>query len=262
MKKLPVIHYFVCAMLFFLLGSCVTSKNLKYLQEKDIKEVDMSEAEVAYKLRAGDMLSIDIESAELQNEPLLFRQDSRSVARGGGNPIGSDILYLESYFISDSGYVQIPFLGRMKLAGLTIQEANEVVQGEVNKYLKEGYAKVRLANFNVSIFGEVISPGTFQVYKPNINILELISHAGDVTPYANRQNIMIIRNVGGEDQIRHIDLTDRNALASPYFYLQPGDRVYVQPVTLARFTGFATVPWSVIFSAISTSLLLINFLSN
>ncbi len=264
MKRFPIIYHFAWVLLFTLLSSCVPSQNLRYLQEKVDDEIVPSEVEHEYRLRPGDMLSIDVESGELQNEqPLLFQRERQSLTRSvGGNPIGSGVLYLDSYFINDSGYVQIPFLGSIELAGLTVQEANDVVQEEVGKYLKEGVAKVRLANFKVSIFGEINNPGTFQVYQSNINILDLISHAGEVTPYANRQNVMLIRNVDGEQKVEHIDLTDRRALNSPYFYLKPGDRVYVQPYMVAKVTGFATIPWSTIFSAVSTTLLLINFLSD
>jgi len=89
--------------------------------------------------------------------------------------------------------------------------------------------------------------------------LELVAAAGDMTPYGNREEVMLVRSVNGMEMTIFLDLTNRNVLHSPYFYLHPGDVVYIQPNRVAKTTGFATIPWGIIFSAISSTILVINF---
>ncbi|MFW6019626.1 MAG: polysaccharide biosynthesis/export family protein, partial [Bacteroidales bacterium] len=147
-----------------------------------------------------------------------------------------------------------------KLTGLTVTEANQIMQDHVDMYLNNATVQLRLINFKVSLLGEVNKPGTYYIYQPSVNILELVSNAGDMTPYGNRQEVMLVRTVNGEERSVFLDLTNRNVLESPFFYLQPGDVVYVQPNRVSKTTGFATIPWGTIFSAISSTILIINFL--
>lgn len=248
-----------------LMGACTPTDNLIYLREKEESPTPPDTVQTQYRLKKGDMVYIDVESADFTGQPELFRrpQQTSTRIRGGGNPIGDPSTYLSSYSISDSGYVRLPVIGKLKLEGLTLAEANDLVQKRVSRYLKEGVAQVKLMNFKVTIFGEIQRPGSYQVYQPGINMMDLISHAGDVTPYANRQRVMLIRQQSAQqDTTVLLDLTDRQVLNSPYFYLKPGDQVYVKPYLLSKTTGFATIPWGTIFSAISSTILIINFISN
>ena len=247
-----------------MLASCTPTKNMIYLQESEGAPSPPEAALPDYRLKSGDMMYIDVESAGLAEQKGLFQQQQQQSTRStGGNTIGSASVYLSSYRISASGHVKLPMIGKLKLNGMTIEEADSMIQQEVDQYLKDAVVRVRLVNFKVTIFGEVNRPGSYEVYQPDINILELISHAGDVTPYANRQKVMLIRQQEGiQDTTVYLDLTSRNVLHSRYFYLKPGDQVYVRPHLLSKTTGFASIPWSTIFSAISSTILIINFISN
>ena len=245
------------------LASCTPQKKLMYLQDKDSddKAATYDTLPDPYRLKEGDMVHLDIQTFNLESKEFLQQDRSNRIRAGNSrNSIGDPSLYVSSYAINDSGYIQVPVMGSIKLAGLTVSEANEKLQKNVNVYLKNATVQVRLINFKVSLLGEVKRPGTYYVYQPAVNILELISTAGDMTPYGNRQEVMLVRTINGEEKSIFLDLTNRNILKSPFFYLQPGDVVYVKPNRVAKTTGFATIPWGTIFSGISSTILIINFL--
>ncbi len=245
------------------LASCTPQKNLVYLQDKPGEAVDYDTLPAPYRLQQGDMVYVDIQSFNIESDEFIPERSNNRLggAGGGGSAIGDPQLYITSYAINDTGYVHLPVLGAMKLSGLTINEANNIFQERVNKYLKGATGQLRLVNFKISLLGEVVQPGTYYVFQPQVNVLELISAAGDMTPYGNRQEVLVVRNIGGQEITVSLDLTNRTVLQSPYFYLQPGDIVYVQPNRLAKTAGFSTIPWGTIFSAVSSTILIINFVN-
>ncbi|MCF8219569.1 MAG: polysaccharide biosynthesis/export family protein [Bacteroidales bacterium] len=248
--------------MFAVLASCTPQKKMIYLQDKAEDQATTYDTMPSpYLLKKGDMVYLDIQTFNLESKEFLQKDQSNNM-RGGNtqNSIGDPSLYVNSYAINDTGYVKMPVLGAIKLSGLTVAEANQVIQDHVDLYLNNATVQLRLINFKVSLLGEVNQPGTYYVYQPSVNILELISNAGDMTPYGNRQEVMIVRTINGKEKSIFLDLTNRNVLNSPFFYLQPGDVVYVQPNRLAKTTGFATIPWGTIFSAVSSTILIINFL--
>lgn len=259
LKRVPYL-----VLLLAVLASCTPQKKLVYLQDKEGKATKFDTLPAPYLLQKGDMVYLDIQTFNLESQE-FFQKSRNNDMRGSGNSqnaIGDPSLYVSSYAINDSGYVRMPVLGSIELAGLTVEDANQLLQEKVNIYLKDATAQLRLINFRVSLLGEVNRPGTYYVYQPSANILELVSVAGDMTPYGNRQEVMLVRNINGKETTILLDLTNSKVLQSPYFYLQPGDVVYVQPNRLAKTSGFATIPWGTIFSAISSTLLIINFLSS
>lgn len=243
------------------LASCTPQKKLVYLQDKEGSATQYDTLPAHYKLQEGDMVNLDIWNVDIESSDIIDQTDrwNRIRARAAQNVIGSPQMYISSYAINDSGYVKVPVLGSIKLAGMTVEEANKRFQKKVDKYLKDAIAQLRLVNFRVNLLGEVNRPGTYTVFQPSVNILELVSAAGDMTPYGNREEVMLIRNIKGKEKTILLDLTNRSVLQSPFFYLQPGDIVYVQPNRGAKTTGFATIPWGTIFSAVSSTILIINF---
>ncbi len=108
------------------------------------------------------------------------------------------------------------------------------------------------------MLGEVRRPGEYRVYQDELNVFEAMSMAGDLTDFANRNEVKLVRQTKQGSEIIDIDLTDQNFLTSDYFYLMPNDIIYVEPLKGKQFT-FANFPYAIIFSAISTTLLLINY---
>jgi polysaccharide biosynthesis/export protein len=134
-----------------------------------------------------------------------------------------------TFLIGSDGMLHVPSIGPIKAAGLTVKELREEVLKKVSTLLENPSVNIRLINFKISVTGEVLKPGTFQVFSERITILEALSEAGDITAYSNREHVMVIREKDGVREYGEINLKDSKFFTSPYYYLQQNDVVYVEP---------------------------------
>jgi polysaccharide export outer membrane protein len=239
--------------LFF--SSCVPQKKMLYLQIKDAADtmtVFYNAKSIEYRMQPGDNLYIRVVSLDEKTTVLLNPS-------GASNYMNTDAsIYLNSYAIDERGYLDFPLTGKIYVKNMTVEEVKVRLEEELKVYLKEFVVIVRLVNFNITILGEVNRPGPYKVYQNRINIFEAISMAGDMTDFANREKVAIIRQTKVGSKVLYLDMTKRGILESDYFYLRPNDIVYVIPVKGKQFT-FAAFPYAVIFSAISTAFLVVNY---
>jgi polysaccharide export outer membrane protein len=176
------------------------------------------------------------------------------------NQISSDLsAYLNSFDVDDSGFVNLPLMGKILVKDLGISECQKAIQEKVNLYLKNALVIVKLLNFNITVLGEVTKPGTYKVYNNQVTILEALGLAGDLTMYGNRKQILLIRQNNPENTIT-IDLTDKKLLNSDYFYLQPNDVLYIKP-NRSKLFGTNPFPFATVLSSITTLILVLNYLS-
>ena len=135
--------------------------------------------------------------------------------------------------MDNEGIIDYPVLGRIKVGGLTKSECEAMIHDKIKPYLNANenpVVTVQMSSYSISVLGEVNHPGSFQVSREKINILEALAQAGDLTIYGVRENVKLIReDANGKKQIYHINLNDANLLTSPYYYLQQNDIVYVEP---------------------------------
>ncbi len=160
--------------------------------------------------------------------------------------------------VSTKGTVDFPLTGEIYVKNLTVAQVKETLQKKLGQYLKESVVIVKLVNFNITLLGEVRRPGQYKIYQNNINLFEAVSMAGDLSNFAKRNDVTIVRQSKTGFKVYHVDMTKKDILSSPLFYLKPNDIVYVPPLKGKQFS-FATFPYGVVFSALSTTLLLINF---
>ena len=140
--------------------------------------------------------------------------------------------------VDNNGYVSLPLIGRVRVAGLTQTEAAKKLEREYSKYLKRPYLNVEVLNKRIYVLGEVKKPGAIEVDKERLTILEAIALAGDLTDSAKRDDIIIIsKDRYGRMQLRHLDLTDFSRLATSNIILKPNDIVYVQPNSAKEFNA-------------------------
>lgn len=219
----------VCGVLF--LGSCSTPKDLVYFS--DLKNTAKFDAailnNVEPQIQANDLLAIGVSSLNAESN-LLFNgaSISRVNDRLNGNPSAEGPAG-NSYVVDKSGFINFPVLGKVKMAGLTKEDAQEKLTAEISKYVKNPIVNVQFQNFKVTVIGEVNRPSTFTVNNDNINLLEALGMAGDMTLYGKRDNVLIIREQNGKRSMNRVNLNRKDVLNSPYFYLQQNDIVYVEP---------------------------------
>ena len=206
-----------------LLCSCSSLNNITYLQESN-KETKLNiTSPTEYKLRKGDMISVKIFSAN-QNESTIFNVESNPNSTNPNTTIAN--LFLSGFEVNSKGNIEIPNIGSVHVENKTIEETKASIQTIADEYLIGSTVVVKHLNFEITILGEVNQPGTYPIYKQNITILEALGISGDLTDYANRKEIIIVRE---NSRTFSCDLTSSKLLESEAYYLQPRDVVYVQP---------------------------------
>lgn len=253
-----LIILFVSALMF---SSCVPQKKIKYLQAQN-EEADTlkvrefkTKSEITYKVQTGDNLYIKVLSIDEQTNK-LFGSGTQS-----GNYLNSDVsVYLQSYTVDPTGNIDFPIVDKIAVKDLTVEQIRTKIQSIVDEYLVGATVFVKMVNFNVTILGEVNRPGKFQIYQDQINIFEALAMAGDLTDFAERSKIKLMRQTKDGYKIHKIDLTRDNIIASDYYYIMPNDIIYIEPLKIKQF-GFASFPYSIIFSTISATLLILNYLN-
>lgn len=257
MKDLRKPFRFVLAavLLAMTFASCVPQKKMLLLKEAQMAAENQSinyvnERSVDHKLQPGDNLYIRF----------INTMDERTAASLAGESsyrstqLSSDAsIYLQSYTLDDDGCIELPLTGKIELKNLTVDQAKDKMQSEVNKFMNQTTLIVKLSNFNLSILGEVNKPGMYKVYQSQINLLEAIAMAGNMTNFAKNEEVKIVRQTDNGSEIVTVDLGSADILSSPYYYLKPNDIVYVEPLKMKQW-GFTTFPYSTVLSVMSLAL--------
>ncbi|MFH1296952.1 MAG: polysaccharide biosynthesis/export family protein [Bacteroidota bacterium] len=245
------------ALILLIFASCVPQKRIKYLQtlqEQDATNAYVNKRPLDYKIQANDNLYIRIFS--LDEKTYLF---FNMVSSSNYQQYTSDAsIYLNSYTVDKDGYIDFPIVGKVLVKDLTVEQVKEVLQMNVDEYLTETMVIVKMVNFKITILGEVRGPGVLTIYQDEINIFEAIAMAGDLTDYANRKKIALVRQTTDGSKVVYLDLNKADIMSSEYFYMMPNDIIYASPLGIKQW-GFAAFPYALVFSAISTALLLINY---
>lgn len=136
---------------------------------------------------------------------------------------------LPTYIVNSKGDIDFPQLGIIHVAGLTTMELADTLQTMVGKYIIDPRVFVQLLNFRVSVLGEVNRAGLVSTDREHLTLMEAIASAGDLTAYGDREKILLIRDDNGKREVHHINLNNKDILASPYYYLRQNDVIVVQP---------------------------------
>src|SRR5690606_36116850 len=134
-----------------------------------------------------------------------------------------------SYLVDENGYVDFPLIGSTKLSGLTKIEAKNLLIEKLNEHVKQPIVGIRFLNFKVTVLGEVNNPSSFIIPNDNVNILEALGLAGDLTVFGKRENVLLIREKENVRTTVRLNLNDKEILNSPYFWLQQNDIIYIEP---------------------------------
>lgn len=131
--------------------------------------------------------------------------------------------------INEVGEANLPKLGRVKIGGLSINEANYFLQKEYEKTLQNPVVNIKILNHFVTILGEVNAPGKYPIDNEKMTLIELIGLSSGLSAYAKNDQIEVIREIDGEMVKLQINLRDLAGLAEKNIILQPEDVVYVAP---------------------------------
>jgi len=134
-----------------------------------------------------------------------------------------------TYIVDTNGEIDFPILGKLHVAGKTTEQLQAELTEMISKDVTDPIVRVSLANFRITVAGEVKMPKTMNVTRNRMSILDALAEAGDLTEYGDRTNVLVIREVNGERKYAHLNLNSSDVLNSPYYYLQQNDYVYVAP---------------------------------
>ena len=221
------------------MAGCTSYKKVPYLQDPDTvnnygKEIPLYDAKIMPK----DLLSITVNTSDPQAAaPFnLTVQTPLNAALTNINTTTQPTL--QQYLVNNSGEIDFPVIGTLRVGGLTKNEAESLIRERLRPYLKEApIVTVRMANYKISVLGEVARPGSFTIGNEKVNVLEALAMAGDMTVYGVRSEVAVTREVDGVRTIEYLDLTSTDIFNSPAFYLQQNDVVYVKPNKYKAQTG-------------------------
>ena len=249
----------VAALFAVAFASCVPQKKMLYLKDAQMAAENLSkeyvnDRTIDYKLQPGDNLYIRFINT-------IDERSATSLTGNVGNTnntMSSDAsIYLQSYTLDKDGYIELPLTGKIDLKNLTVDQAKDKLQVEVNKFVNQTTLIVKLSNFNLTVLGEVAKPGMYKVYQTQINLFEAVAMAGNLTNFAKNNEVKIIRQTDHGSEIVTVDMGQADILSSPYYYLKPNDIVYVEPLKIKQW-GFTTFPYSTVLSIVTLGVTLFS----
>ncbi|MCB4808544.1 polysaccharide biosynthesis/export family protein [Tamlana sp. 62-3] len=212
----------------FLGTSCVTKKDIVYFQNAKDFETMVDTDTFEAKLKVGDIVSVYISTLN----PALAQPYNLVMETGAAGA-------MVTYIIDVDGNIDYPVLGKIKLVGLTVEEAKELFKKKFKDghLLKDPVVIIRILNYRVTIAGAVNRPGVYNIENERVTILEALGMAGDLSLNGKRDNVLVIRNQNGTKVYTRVDLTSKEIFNSPVFYLTQNDYVYVEPNNSAISTA-------------------------
>lgn len=251
--------------LFFLISSCVSNSKFVLLQNlpgKDpiqmdqLVEYDLSE----YRLQFNDIIDVKIRTNEDFLKDGFFSQATQG-NNMQGVMAGGDAFYMTGYTVDQQGKIRIPVIGEVKVSGLTLPEVRSEIESQLKNYIKsEVEVQVKLGGIRFSILGEVRRPGKYVVLQNQMTIFEAISQSGDLTTVAKRDEVLLIRQYPEGTKLHQVNLTDRQIIQSPYYFIQPNDQIYVPPLKIRELGAGENAAQSLtlLVSSISAIALILN----
>jgi len=289
---------FLCIVSGMIASSCVPNKRLVYLQKPpEPKHGEVSNADTSsrkyqthysqYRLKPLDIISIRIASItpseydfvqkyeeqlglirKLLQYDQLNAASSRMRIGGGGSTGGEGMSSIAldrtqtGFTLDADGSLELPYIGKINMSGMTIPETEQFIREKLKGYFETPVVRVQLLNFHFTILGEVNNEGRFTMYDPNATIIDAITVAGNLTDFADRSKIKIVRFKGADAEVFYINALKEDLLEQPGFFLQPNDLVIVPPLQ-ARATRKYTLPtYTTAISVLSTTVTLILFLAS
>ncbi len=247
-----------------MISSCGSNKKITYLQNvPDSLKVPIEVQLPSFKepkIKPDDILQVSVQTLDPNASALTGIQTTSSYSIQASSSMSPNGSTVPGFLVDKNGYIELPLVGKIKVSGYTTPEARDLIRSKSSYYYKDPVVNVRFANFNITVLGEVTRPAQYTVPSEKVSILDAIGMAGDLTIYGKRENVMLIREENGQKKIVRFDFTSTEMFTSPYFYLQQGDIIYVEPgkSKLATTDAARTRTYSVIISAVSVLVVLLT----
>jgi polysaccharide export outer membrane protein len=251
--------FYILCILF--LASCATPEDFYYLRDagnEKIADQFIDSTASNPTIAIGDQLSIVLSSASIELNAMINNANFGGIQ--GVNPMQSgNINPLIGYLVDANGEIEFPKIGKIKVSGKQMVELQKFLEKALEDYVKDPTVSIRRLNFRVTVMGEVARPGVVQIQYDRMNIMQALAQVGDLTIFAQRDNILLVRETPQGKETVRLSLYDKSLLSSEYYWLQSGDIIYVQPnkTKVNTNTTFFQV-WPTIISSMSVFLVIVN----
>jgi polysaccharide export outer membrane protein len=256
-------------MLYF--TSCVSNKKIMYYQNLEgnqvIQDGELISYELPeYRLQYNDIIDIQIQTIEQILEKGLtskIQNEANNAVFGQIAQSGGDIYYMTGYTIDKNGFIRMPLLGEIQVNDMTLDEIRILVEKELKKYVtSEIFVRVKLGGIRFSTLGEFRRPGKYVVLQDRLTIFEAIAQAGDMTTVAKRDQILLVRQYPDGTRLHRINLNDRQIIQTPFYFIQPNDQIYAEPLKTREIgTGENTAQTvALILSSVTAVALILNII--
>ena len=210
--------------------SCKTKEKasqLNYLQNEEQIATEVSTANAQRTIQIGDQLVIFVTAKNMEvvkpfNQSYYSSQSTISTSTPSSNSNTEKV-----YLVNSDGSIDFPIIGSVHTANKSLEDLKNTLTERVSTYVKNPTVTVKLANFKITILGEIARPGQYTMADINPTILNAIGIAGDLTMYGKRDNILVVRNTNGETSKERLNLMDASFVNSPYYQLKQGDVIYI-----------------------------------
>jgi polysaccharide export outer membrane protein len=237
-----------CALILSL-PSCKLREKIVYFNDSDSK--GNSEMKFSPILQVDDLISIVVSDIDQETVALFNSHNSN----GQSPTYLNGVSISNGYLIDLNGEINLPIVGKIRIAGLKRNDAIILIENELKKYLNNPVVQLNILNFKVTVLGEVNLPGTYRIPNERITILEILGLAGDLKISGLRKNILVIREENYEKKEYRLDLTSKEIFNSPAYYLKQNDVVYVEPNMNSRVNSTFLKSNSPIFISITSIIL-------
>ncbi len=168
-----------------------------------------------YKIRSDDKLTVSI-----------WDNDDLSIGSLYGI-YNSNEVYGKWAIVNQAGQINLPKVGPFKIRGMTILQAEDTLRKTYGEWIKNPVINVKVLNKEVTVIGELKTPGNYLLEKENNSLVEILAKAGDMDFYANKKNIKVIRMVDNQPRSVSLDLTIMDDYQARNIKIIPGDLIIV-----------------------------------
>jgi polysaccharide biosynthesis/export protein len=247
------------------ISACVSNKKVTLLQKGDVNSITLPKDKVVrtypidtfeYKIQSNDIVSVRFESLTAKEYDFFA---AHSTQQSGGNlQQGSALLMGE--LVNEKGEIPLPVIGKFRIEGLSIFEAEKQLEKLVSQYVQSPIVRVRLLNYRITILGEVNKEGTVFLTTNRVSILEAIGLAGGLGELADRSKVKLIRQRGNQTEVIYLDLLQEDFFNSPYYYAYQNDVLIVPALRQRSYRKYFGQNLALFVSTVSVILLTISLI--
>lgn len=215
-RQQVLLKYIVLMFIGLFISSCVPREKIVYFQG-DLASIEELADQYSATIQPDDLLAITVFGRDIE-ATRIFNQESNAMMDE-----------VKTYLVDEEGNIEFPVFGKIKLAGLTRNEAIQYMKGMLSKEIIDPGVSITITNYRITVLGEVGSPGTYPLQNEKVTILEAIGMAGDLTINGLRDNVLVVREENGQRNFYRVNLLTEEVFNSPVYYLAQNDVVYVEP---------------------------------